>query len=152
MSSCFGLPLALAVGLVQPFTPALAQEAATVQGVESAEHGQYLTDAAGRALYLFESDTRAQGEAQAVVSCADDCLERWPPFHSEGEPRAGEMADAAMLGTVEHDGNTMVTYNGWPLYYFVEDQGPGDTKGHDIEEFGAEWYLISPEGEKVDDD
>ena len=29
--------------------------------------------------------------------------------------------------------------------------GPGETKGHDIEEFGAEWYLLTPEGEKAED-
>jgi hypothetical protein len=41
--------------------------------------------------------------------------ERWPPFYSEGEPKAGKMTDAANLGTVEHDGKTMVTYYCWPL-------------------------------------
>lgn len=43
----------------------------------------------------------------------------------------------------------MVPYNGWPLYYFVEDAAPGDTRGHLIEEFGGEWYLVTPEGEKA---
>ena len=137
-------------GLV--LSPQLAfAQATTVQVAESAEHGQYLTDAEGRALYLFESDTKGEGDAAAKVSCTGECLSRWPPLHSEGEPQAGDMVDAAKLGTVEHDGMMMVTYNGWPLYYFVEDSAPGDTKGHDIEEFGAEWYLITPEGEKAED-
>lgn len=69
----------------------------------------------------------------------------------EGEPQAGKGIDASKLGTVEHGGNRIVTYNGWPLYYFAEDTGPGETKGHDIEEFGAEWYLVTPEGEKAED-
>jgi predicted lipoprotein with Yx(FWY)xxD motif len=141
----------LAAGLVLSLSPALAQDAATVNVAEHEEHGRYLTDGEGRALYLFESDTRAEGDTPAAVSCSAECLERWPPFHSAGEPQAGEGADAALLGTVDHEGETMVTYNGWPLYYFVEDQAPGDTKGHDIEEFGAEWYLIGPDGEKVED-
>ena len=131
--------------------PALAQEAATVKIAESAEHGKYLTDAGGRSLYLFEADTRAEGDAKAQVTCKDKCLERWPPYHTQGKPKAGDMVDVAKLGTVEHDGEMMVTYNGWPLYYFVEDKAPGDTKGHDIEEFGAEWYLLTSEGEKVGD-
>ena len=130
---------------------AAAQDAPTVKVAESQEYGQYLTDADGRALYLFESDTQGQGDAEAKVSCSGDCLGRWPPFYADAEPKAGDMADAAKLGTVEHDGNMMVTYNGWPLYYFVDDAGPGDTKGHDIEEFGAEWYLVTPEGEKAED-
>lgn len=130
---------------------AFAQDAPTVKVAESQEYGQYLTDADGRALYLFESDTQGQGDTEATVSCSGECLGRWPPYYVEGEPQAGDMADAAKLGTIDHDGNMMVTYNGWPLYYFVEDAGPGETKGHDIEEFGAEWYLVTPEGEKAED-
>jgi len=139
-------------GLALSPTFAVAQEAGTVKAAESTEHGQYLTDADGRALYLFEADTKGEGDVAATVSCTGECLDRWPPLHSEGEPQAGEMIDAAKLGTIEHDGGMMVTYNGWPLYYFVEDTAAGDTKGHDIEEFGGEWYLITPEGEKAEDE
>lgn len=143
--------LSVLAGLLLAAAPVLAQDAATVKVVENPELGKYLTDAEGRALYLFESDTRAEGDAEAQVSCKDQCLERWPPFYSEGEPQAGDMADAAKLGTTEHDGKMMVTYSGWPLYYFIDDKAPGDTKGHDIEEFGAEWYLVTPDGEKAED-
>ena len=143
--------LAALAGLLLAAAPAIAQDAATVKVAESGEYGKYLAYADGRSLYLFESDTRAEGDATAQVSCKEKCLERWPPFYSQSDPKAGDMADAAMLGTVEHDGKTMVTYNGWPLYYFVDDKTPGDTKGHDIEEFGAEWYLVTPEGEKAED-
>ena len=38
------------------------------------------------------------------------------------------------------------TYNGWPLYYFAEDFVAGDINGHDFEEFGGEWYLVTPDG------
>jgi hypothetical protein len=31
----------------------------------------------------------------------------------------------------------------------VKDVGPEDVTGHDIEDFGAEWYLVSPAGEPV---
>lgn len=140
----------LIAGLMLSPASATAQEAATVNVAESAEHGQYLTDGEGRALYLFEADTKGEGDVAAVVSCTGECLDRWPPFRSEGEPQAGDRVDAAKLGTIEHEGGMMVTYNGWPLYYFVEDAAAGDTKGHDIEEFGGEWYLITPEGEKAE--
>jgi predicted lipoprotein with Yx(FWY)xxD motif len=42
-----------------------------------------------------------------------------------------------------------VTYNGWPLYYFAPDEQPGDTKGHEVDGFGAEWYVVTPEGEPL---
>jgi hypothetical protein len=31
-----------------------------------------------------------------------------------------------------------------------DNKTPGDTKGDDIEEFGAEWYLVTPQGEKAE--
>lgn len=130
--------------------PALAQDAATVKVSESQEYGKYLTDADGRALYLFTTDTQGEGDAKAQVSCTGECLERWPPLYSQGEPQAGEGADAAKLATIEHGGKMMVTYNGWPLYYFFKDEGPGQTTGQDIESFGGEWYLVTPEGTKVE--
>ena len=57
---------------------------------------------------------------------------------------------AQLLGTVERrDGAKQVTYNGWPLYYYARDQNPGDTNGQDVEGFGAEWYLVTPDGNPV---
>jgi predicted lipoprotein with Yx(FWY)xxD motif len=132
-------------------TLAFAQDTAAVKVAESKEYGKYLTDGTGRALYLFEGDTKGDGQSKPEVSCKSDCLDRWPPFYVESGPQAGDMADASKLSTVEHDGKMMVTYNGWPLYYFVDDAAAGDTKGHDIEEFGSEWYLLTPEGEKAKD-
>ena len=40
-------------------------------------------------------------------------------------------------------------YNGWPLYTFADDYVPGDVNGHDFEEFGGEWYLMTPAGREV---
>ncbi len=62
------------------------------------------------------------------------------------------MAQADLIGTFERDdGKMQVTYGGWPLYHFVRDKAPGDTNGQDVEGFGAEWYLVSPSGEEVED-
>jgi len=41
------------------------------------------------------------------------------------------------------------TYNGRPLYYFAEDFNAGDTNGHQFEEFGGDWYLVTPTGREV---
>ncbi|MDZ5697171.1 hypothetical protein [Chelativorans sp. M5D2P16] len=137
--------------LMLPAVPAFAQDAAMVQVAESEEYGQYLTDGEGRALYLFTADTQGQGDTQAQVSCEGECLDAWPPFYTQGEPQAGDMADASLLGTIDHEGQIMVTYNGWPLYYFARDEGAGATSGQDIESFGGEWYLVSPEGEQIEE-
>lgn len=131
--------------------PGFAQDAAlTVQN--SAEHGAYIADAEGRALYLFEADTQGQGGAGAMSTCKDDCAAAWPPLTSANPIQAIEGVSRDMIGTIQReDGTTQVTYNGWPLYYYAKDQAPGDTTGHDIEDFGAEWYLLTPEGEKAED-
>jgi len=54
-----------------------------------------------------------------------------------------------MLGTMDYDGQKVVTYHGWPLYYFTRDEDADAPQGQDVESFGGEWYLITPEGEKV---
>ena len=127
---------------------AMAQDA-TLTVRESPDHGQYIADSEGMALYMFEADTRGEGEAAAETTCYDDCAEAWPPLIAQ-DPQAGDQAQTDLIGTIERrDGEMHVTYGGWPLYYFVRDEAPGDTSGHDVEGFGAEWYLVDPGGEVI---
>ncbi|MBF9255586.1 hypothetical protein I2I11_19970 [Pontibacter sp. 172403-2] len=119
---------------------AVSLETRTKEGL-----GEYLTDADGRSLYIFMADS------PNTSTCSGDCATAWPPLVSDGTPTAAAGLDAALIGTIERsDGTTQVTYNGWPLYYFVKDQAEGETTGQDIEAMGAEWYLISPAGNKVE--
>lgn len=115
--------------------------AATVAVSENEELGPFLVDAEGMTLYLFTQDT------PNTSNCYDDCATNWPPLLTEGEPVAGEGVNAELLGTTERtDGTVQITYNGWPLYYFVQDQNPGDINGQGV---GEVWYVVSPEGEAV---
>ena len=58
-----------------------------------------------------------------------------------------------MLGMIRRkDGSAQVTYNGKPLYYFAGDQKPSSTAGEGISAQGGEWYLVSPTGDKIDED
>lgn len=131
--------------------PANAQDQSaklTVQ--ESAEHGAYVADADGRALYMFEADTRGEGDEKASSACYDACAKAWPPLVVADTPEAGDKVQAEMIGTIERKGgDKQATYSGWPLYYYMKDQGAGQTTGQDIEGFGGEWYLMSPSGEVV---
>lgn len=145
---------ALAVGLAWPMLPAAAQtaEAAKVAVEASEEHGPYLTDADGRALYLFTADQQGSGDQAAQSNCYAACAEAWPPLVTGGEPQAGEQADKSLIGTIERqNGDGQVTYGGWPLYYFVQDQGPAEATGQDKHGFGGKWYLVTPAGEKVEE-
>lgn len=113
------------------------------------EFGDYLTDGRMRALYMFTADEQGTDDSDPVSNCSDGCLEAWPPLTIEGEPQVGPAAEPDMVGELERDdGTTQVTYNGWPLYYYAEDE-PGDTSGHDVEGGGGEWYLLNPQGEPI---
>lgn len=60
--------------------------------------------------------------------------------------------DATKLGTVERrDGDMQVTYNGSPHYYFIQDNAAGDTTGQGNLGFGGAWYVVSPDGEKIEE-
>ena len=152
--------LALGLALAQDTGGATGGAAGseTLQVVTSGVYGDYLTDSSGRAVYLFEGEGEGGetggGETGGVraeaAPCTGDCLQAWPPLLAS-EPIAGDGVDASLLGTTtREDGSFQVTYNGWPLYYFVRDAGPGDTNGQEIESFGGEWYLVSPEGTEVE--
>jgi predicted lipoprotein with Yx(FWY)xxD motif len=109
----------------------------------SADHSQlgiYLEDESGHALYLFGKDE--EGESY----CTDACASVWPPYETSAQPMAGPGVSQKKLGTISRDdGGTQVTYAGVPLYYYAGDGGkPDETKGEGVEQFGAEWYLVSP--------
>ncbi len=56
-------------------------------------------------------------------------------------------ANAATIGSTAQG---QVTYNGHPLYTYAGDTKPGDTNGQNLDQFGAEWYVLSPAGDKVE--
>jgi hypothetical protein len=44
------------------------------------------------------------------------------------------------------DGQTYPTYNGWLMYEYVGDSGPGQGHGQGIQSFGGTWYALNPAG------
>lgn len=123
---------------VGPATPA------TVSVANNPKLGQILVDGDGRTLYLFEADKTASS------TCYSSCAKYWPPLLSAGAPEAGAGVTASLLGTTRRsDGTTEVTYNGHPLYRVVTDHNPGDATGQDVNNFGAPWYVVGPDGNKI---
>jgi predicted lipoprotein with Yx(FWY)xxD motif len=109
-------------------------------------HGQFLVDAQGQSLYLFEKDEA--GESY----CTGACAAVWPPLETSTAPSAGAGIQSGALGTVKRsDGDMQVTYHGHPLYYYAADAStPGKTKGEDVEQFGSSWYLVNARGDPVE--
>jgi predicted lipoprotein with Yx(FWY)xxD motif len=107
--------------------------------------GTILADGEGKTVYLFEKDKGT------TSTCSGACASAWPPVTTDGAPKAGGGVQTAMLTTSKRsDGTTQVVYGGHPLYYFVRDADSGDAYGQGIDGFGAEWYVLGPNGKKVE--
>jgi predicted lipoprotein with Yx(FWY)xxD motif len=120
--------------------------AGVVKAAKVGDLGTIIVSSAGLTLYDFHKDKGSKS------SCYGACASAWPPLLTEGEPKADAGAMANRLGTTKrNDGTVQVTYNGWPLYTYAGDQAPGEANGNDIDQFGAEWYALQPNGEEPED-
>jgi predicted lipoprotein with Yx(FWY)xxD motif len=107
--------------------------------------GKILRDSEGHVVYLFEKDKTTKSQ------CYGACATNWPPVITKGKPVAGSGIIASKLGTTKRkDGKKQVTYGGHPLYYFAGDKKAGQANGEGLDAFGAEWYVLSKSGKKVD--
>lgn len=106
--------------------------------------GNTIVDGNGRALYLFRADKTNRSTLPRAGFAV------WPAFGSSGtRPQATAGVSAVHIGTIRSDGRGQLTYYGHPLYYYVGDKGPGEVKGQGLSEFGAPWYVLSPNGHAV---
>jgi predicted lipoprotein with Yx(FWY)xxD motif len=122
---------------------ATAAASATVS-VASTSLGKILVDPKGRSLYLFKADVGTKS------ACTAACASAWPPLLTHGKPAVGGGASASLLGTAKRsDGTQQVTYNGHPLYLFVNDRSPGDVNGQGSTAFGAPWFVLSATGTQI---
>jgi predicted lipoprotein with Yx(FWY)xxD motif len=125
-------------------TPASGSATATVIESHAGSAGSFLTNASGRAVYLWAADSMNKS------TCSGACAGAWPPVTTMGKVTAANGAKAADLGTITRsDGTKQVTYSGHPLYYFAGDSGPGQTNGQGSDNFGAKWWLVAPAGAKI---
>ena len=106
--------------------------------------GTYLTDGSGRTLYRFAADTGSSS------TCTGSCAHYWPPMLAKGAAKAGSGASNSALGTTKRaDGTRQVTYAGHPVYYYLGDAKPGDTKGQGLNLSGGLWWVVAPSGANI---
>jgi predicted lipoprotein with Yx(FWY)xxD motif len=143
------LGLALAgVALAVSVTAAGASLASgTTVKAHSSSLGKIIVNSQGRTLYLFEKDKGSHS------ACYGQCAKFWPPLITSGKPTAAAGVKASLLGTTRRsNGSMQVTYAGHPLYRFLKDTKAGQTKGEGLKFFGASWYVVAPNGKKIDKD
>jgi predicted lipoprotein with Yx(FWY)xxD motif len=94
----------------------------------------------GMTLYYFTPDKGA-----GKVTCTGTCMSNWPPLlaPTDATKPTAEKGVTGPLGTIASpNGGLQVTYNGWPLYFWIKDQKPGDTTGQGVV---GKWFVVPPD-------
>ena len=100
----------------------------TLMAVPSLAQDAALTGDNQMTLYTFDKDSGTES------ACYDDCAVNWPPYLvKDGEAKGEEWSQ-----TKRKDGSMQWTYEGHPLYYYIEDKAAGDMKG---EGKGGVWHV-----------
>jgi predicted lipoprotein with Yx(FWY)xxD motif len=117
---------------------AAGSEAGSTVSVESlGDAGEVLVDEQGAALYTNDRDTASK------IACTGECTSIWVPLSaSNGAPTSDDSSVEGKLGTIDRpDGTRQVTFEGKPLYSFVED-GPGAVTGDGLpDSFGGTEFV-----------
>jgi predicted lipoprotein with Yx(FWY)xxD motif len=111
--------------------------------------GTVLVNGQGQTLYLLTSEKGGK----ITCTASTGCTKFWPEItlpKGATAARAGSGAQSSLLGTVKDASGTLeVTYNGWPVYTYVGDSGPGVAHGQGQASFGGTWYVLNPSGDPV---
>ncbi len=125
-------------------TSVVTVSAKSVPGV-----GTVLVNRQGQTLYLLSS------EKGGKITCigSSGCTKVWPEItlpKGETAAKAGSGVQSALLGSVKDaSGNLEATYNGWPVYTYAGDSGPGVAHGQGVTSFGGTWYALNTSGDPV---
>ena len=94
-----------------------------------------LTDPKSMTLYTFDRDVAGNGKS----ACNGECARNWLPFYAP----AGAKASSDYQVITREDGKTQWAIKGKPLYYWPEDQEPGDKFG---DGYNNLWRLVGVSG------
>ena len=116
-------------------TRAPASDSVKIGVARSARLGSYLTGPNGRTLYTLSSDPTDKS------TCAGECATAWPPLKIAPNGKV-ESTVMGTFGIIKRaDGTDQVVLDGHPLYEFIKDTAPGQTKGEGIVAFGGTWHV-----------
>jgi predicted lipoprotein with Yx(FWY)xxD motif len=98
--------------------------------------GTVLDDAQGLTLYHLKTETNGH------IQCTGSCASTWPPLLAAGGTApAAPSGVSGTFGTVKRpDGGTQLTFDGWPLYTYSGDTGPGQANGQGIQ---GVWFAVT---------
>jgi plastocyanin len=102
-----------------------------------------LVTATGFALYVFAPDGKNKS------TCYSSCAKFWPPLLAPKgtKPAASMPGVPGTFGVAPRtDGTLQYTYDGAPLYTFLNDKKPGDMNGQGLVAAGGYWWLVVAAG------
>jgi predicted lipoprotein with Yx(FWY)xxD motif len=89
-----------------------------------------LVDSGGMTLYTFNNDSNGKSNCYAM------CAQNWPPV--VGNAASQPIGNFTII--TRDDGSKQWAYNGKPLYYWHNDQSPGDKTGNNV---GGIWHIVT---------
>jgi len=116
------------------------------------EDGTLISGANNRTLYVLKTDEKSTSAHEKLSTCNGACTAVWPPVLATSTPAVAGSANAALIGlTTRSDGTKQVTYNGWPLYYYVADTKAGQATGNHLKDGFGLWLGMLASGKLAPD-
>lgn len=138
--SLLALPALLTVAVSAAQASSHVQAGTALVKVASAN---ILVNAKGMTLYVFAPDKKNKS------TCYGTCAKYWPPVlvPSGSKPAASMAGVAGTFGVaMRTDGAHQLTYDGAPLYTFLEDKKPGQMNGQGLVAAGGYWWVVVAAG------
>ena len=107
------------------------------------DFGKVLVDSNGKTLYAFAADSPGKS------NCTGSCLQYWPAAQASGTVSHSSDVTAKLATIKRSDGTTQLTVNGWPVYTYAADSGPGQATGQGENLSGGRWWVVAPSGTQI---
>ena len=109
-------------------------------------HEDLAVGPSGYAVYTFQGETTHHLICKKTSSASTNCWAFWPPVSPSGSGGVSKQSGIpGTLGTFKNHGETQLTLNGQPLYYFTPDimsHNKGQATGDELKTFGSIWHVV----------
>jgi predicted lipoprotein with Yx(FWY)xxD motif len=136
---------AMAVAKAQPNQLRAVTASATEVSAAKTSAGTILLAPNGHTLYAFSRDKKNKDMCVTISGC----IKVWPMLTAKGGVTAGPGVKQSLLGTITVKGKKQVTYDGHPLYTYINDDGKKDVSYIGVSAAGGTWPAVSPSGSLV---
>jgi predicted lipoprotein with Yx(FWY)xxD motif len=107
-----------------------------VLGIAPREKLGNVMTADGMTVYVFTEDHPLE------TVCYDICAMNWPPLLVTHTPALAASFPGRFASVTRKDGTKQCTYNGQPLYLYIEDPpGTDQANGQNVDQ---EWFVVHP--------